>query len=71
LDGAANEADVDLAMQLGASYPQGPLAWARRLGLNRIVGILEHLQWSFGEERYRVCTLLRRWVWAPAGSVDG
>jgi 3-hydroxybutyryl-CoA dehydrogenase len=58
----ADEATIDRAMQLGVNYPKGPLAWAREIGLGRIVTILDHLFQEYHEERYRVAPLLRRWA---------
>lgn len=52
--------DVDRAMRQGVNYPDGPLAWAERVGLGRIVTVLAHLQQVYGEERYRCSPLLRR-----------
>ncbi|HVA89151.1 MAG TPA: 3-hydroxyacyl-CoA dehydrogenase family protein [Chloroflexota bacterium] len=60
--GAATADDVDLAMKLGASYPEGPLALADRIGLHEILDILEGLQSEFGDDHYRPAPLLRRLV---------
>lgn len=62
LQGVASEADVDLAMRAGVNYPQGPLAWADRLGAGFVLKALEHIQGSYTEERYRPSLLLRRKV---------
>jgi 3-hydroxybutyryl-CoA dehydrogenase len=56
----ASARDVDRAMRLGVNYPDGPLAWAERVGLQRIVTVLANLQASYGEERYRCSRCLRR-----------
>ncbi len=53
---------IDLAMQLGANYPHGPLTWAKSLGYEKVVRVLDHLHAELGEERYRVAPLLRRWA---------
>jgi 3-hydroxybutyryl-CoA dehydrogenase len=42
---------IDQAMKLGAAYPIGPFEWCRRIGKERIIGLLELL--SEGDERYR------------------
>jgi 3-hydroxybutyryl-CoA dehydrogenase len=52
---------IDQAMQLGANYPEGPLVWARKIGLSKIIAVLDHLKAEYGEERYRCSPLLRRW----------
>jgi 3-hydroxybutyryl-CoA dehydrogenase len=60
MEGVATVADVDRAMQLGVNYPLGPLAWGDRLGLDRVVGVLEGLQHEQGPDRYRPVPLLRQ-----------
>ena len=60
LQGVASETDVDSAMRNGTNYPIGPLAWARTLGLTRVVRTLENLARHYGEERYRLSPWLRR-----------
>lgn len=62
LHGVASAADIDLAMRAGVNYPQGPLAWADRIGLAALLYVLENLQAAYGEERYRPSLLLRRKV---------
>lgn len=62
LQGVASAADIDLAMRAGVNYPAGPLAWADTIGLGHILRVLENLQASYGEERYRPSLLLRRRV---------
>jgi 3-hydroxybutyryl-CoA dehydrogenase len=61
-DGTADEPTIDLAMRLGANYPHGPLAWARRIGPARVVRVMDHLHAELGEDRYRTAPLLRRWA---------
>lgn len=56
----ADGRDVDAAMQAGVNYPQGPLAWADAIGLERVLAVLEGLAASYGEDRYRASPLLRR-----------
>jgi 3-hydroxybutyryl-CoA dehydrogenase len=62
LDGVASADTIDLAMRLGVSYPKGPLEWAQEIGWVKVVAVLDHLHAEFGEERYRVAPLLRRWA---------
>lgn len=62
LHGVASAADIDLAMRAGVNYPQGPLAWADAIGLAHVLKVLQNLQASYGEERYRPSLLLRRRV---------
>lgn len=51
---------VDTAMRYGTAYPVGPLAWADRIGIDCVVTTLQHLQQSYGEERYRTSPFLLR-----------
>jgi len=60
LQGVGSAADIDLAMCAGVNYPRGPLAWAEQIGLGYTLRVLEHLQASYGESRYRPSLLLRR-----------
>jgi 3-hydroxybutyryl-CoA dehydrogenase len=46
----ATPADVDTAMQLGANYPHGPVAWGRAIGGARIRNILKRLADAEGEQ---------------------
>ena len=62
MDGVADADTVDLAMRLGVNYPRGLVEWGRELGFSTVVSVLEHLHAEFGEERYRVCAQLRRWL---------
>jgi len=48
-NGVALPEDVDRAMELGTNYPRGPLAWARAIGIERIVAILENIRRHEGE----------------------
>ncbi len=61
-EGIADGDKIDLAMQLGVSYPKGPLAWAKELGLQQVLSVLDHIYFEYHEERYRAAQLLRRWV---------
>jgi len=60
LQGVGSAADIDLAMCAGVNYPRGPLAWAGQLGVDYTLRVLENLQASYGESRYRPSLLLRR-----------
>jgi 3-hydroxybutyryl-CoA dehydrogenase len=58
--GVASPDDIDLAMRLGTNYPSGPLEWADRLGLAEVASVLDNLHGGYGEDRYRVPTMIRR-----------
>jgi 3-hydroxybutyryl-CoA dehydrogenase len=60
LQGVGSAADIDLAMRAGVNYPCGPLAWAANIGIAQTLRVLDNLQRSYGESRYRPSLLLRR-----------
>ncbi|MEP7220753.1 MAG: 3-hydroxyacyl-CoA dehydrogenase family protein, partial [Bacteroidota bacterium] len=67
MEGVATPSDIDVAMKLGTNYPEGPLAWADRIGADIILHILDALLDEYREERYRPCVLLRQLVRAGRG----
>ncbi|MEM9147488.1 MAG: 3-hydroxyacyl-CoA dehydrogenase [Pseudomonadota bacterium] len=58
--GLASPGDVDTAMQLGLNYPRGPLGLTDHLGPAAVHEILDHLQASTGDPRYRPTPWLTR-----------
>lgn len=58
--GVATATDIDTAMRLGTNYPLGPLEWGDRWGAGAVCTILDALQSSYGDPRYRASSLLRR-----------
>ncbi len=63
-EGVATAADIDMALELGAGYAQGPLALADEIGLGEVLAVLETLHAEYGDDRYRPAPLLRRLVLA-------
>ncbi|EKM98550.1 3-hydroxyacyl-CoA dehydrogenase [Acidocella sp. MX-AZ02] len=61
----ATPQDIDLAMVKGVNYPRGPLAWIKALGPDLLARTIEHLAACYGDGRYRVAPLLRRWALSP------
>ena len=53
---------IDEAMRLGMKHPLGPLALADLIGLDTTLAILEVLHRDLGDDKYRPCPLLRRFV---------
>ncbi len=62
MEGVASAAEVDLAMKLGYEFRVGPLEWADRVGLDRVLNWMQHLYQETGEPRFRPCPLLKRLV---------
>lgn len=62
--GVCSAAGADSAMRLGVNYPQGPLAWADRVGVAAVRDVLANLGASYGEDRYRISPLIQRAVFA-------
>ena len=56
----ASAQDIDLAMRYGTNYPKGLLAWCDEIGANKPLTILENLYQTYGEDRYRPSSLLRK-----------
>jgi 3-hydroxybutyryl-CoA dehydrogenase len=62
MTGIASPEDIDTAMMKGVGYPLGPLRWADEVGPRFFLSILEGLQESYREDRYRPSQFLRRIV---------
>jgi 3-hydroxybutyryl-CoA dehydrogenase len=61
-EGVAGAQEIDEAMVLGLNHPRGPLTWAREIGLEHLLALLDGLYAEYREERYRAAPLLRRAV---------
>lgn len=61
-EGVANEEDIDQVMKLGMNHPMGPLTLADFIGLDTCLFIMETLHKEFGDDKYRPCPLLRKYV---------
>ncbi|MEZ0111960.1 3-hydroxybutyryl-CoA dehydrogenase [Catenulispora sp. EB89] len=58
--GDADEEDIDTAMKLGVNYPKGPLEWGADLGFAYICEVLDNLEDTYRDGRYRASPLLRQ-----------
>jgi len=61
-EGVATKEAIDEVMKLGMNHPMGPLQLADFIGLDTCLYIMETLQEGLGEDKYRPCPLLRKYV---------
>jgi len=62
IEGVADAEAIDTVMKLGMNHPMGPLMLADLIGLDTCLSILEVLHREIGDDRYRPCPLLRKYV---------
>ncbi|MGE8080359.1 3-hydroxybutyryl-CoA dehydrogenase [Peribacillus loiseleuriae] len=61
-EGVASKEAIDDVMKLGMNHPMGPLTLADFIGLDTCLSIMETLHNGFGDDKYRPCPLLRKYV---------
>ena len=61
-EGVATKEAIDEVMKLGMNHPMGPLTLADFIGLDTCLYIMETLHAGFGDDKYRPCPLLRKYV---------
>ncbi|TCZ80136.1 3-hydroxybutyryl-CoA dehydrogenase [Paenibacillus albiflavus] len=61
-EGIAKPAAIDQVMMLGMNHPMGPLQLADFIGLDTCLAIMEILHDGLGDDKYRPCPLLRKYV---------
>jgi 3-hydroxybutyryl-CoA dehydrogenase len=61
-EGVSSKEEIDEVMKLGMNHPMGPLTLADFIGLDTCLYIMETLHEGFGDDKYRPCPLLRKYV---------
>jgi len=51
-EGVASAKDIDTAMKMGTNYPQGPLEWAEKVGIEKVQRLLSALNETVADDRF-------------------
>jgi 3-hydroxybutyryl-CoA dehydrogenase len=61
-EGVGTVQSIDAGMKLGANHPMGPLELADFVGLDTLLSVMRVLQAGIGDDKYRPCPLLVKYV---------
>lgn len=62
MEGLASAEEIDTAMKLGTNHPMGPLELADFVGLDTCLSICQILHRELGDDKYRPCPLMIKYV---------
>jgi 3-hydroxybutyryl-CoA dehydrogenase len=61
-EGVGTATSIDAGMKLGANHPMGPLELCDFVGLDTLLSVMRVLHAGLGEDKYRPCPLLVKYV---------